>query len=293
VLDRSGRTRATYPAVVSHRPAAFFDLDKTIIAKSSTLAFGRHFYASGLINRRAMLKGTYAQFVYLLGGADEEQMARMRDDLAAMVAGWEVQQVRDIVAETLHDLIDPLVYDEAAELIESHKATGLDVVIVSSSGDEVVAPIGELLGADRVIATQMVAVDGRYTGEIAFYAAGPNKADAIRALAAEHGYDLAASFAYTDSFTDLPMLEAVGHPVAVNPDRALRREALARGWPVRDFRRPVPLRARFGRLATPSRPIVLGMSGAVAVAVGALAWQLARTRTGRAHGVTACRKSRG
>jgi HAD superfamily hydrolase (TIGR01490 family) len=269
---------------VTGRTAAFFDLDKTIIAKSSTLAFGRHFYASGLINRRAMLKSAYAQFVYLLGGADAEQMARMRDDLAALVSGWDAQQVRDIVAEALHDLIDPLVYEEAVQLIESHKAAGDDVVIVSSGGEEVVGPIGELVGADHVIATRMVIADGRYTGEISFYAAGPHKAEAIRDLAARQGYDLAASFAYSDSATDLPMLEVVGRPVAVNPDRALRREAAARGWPVRDFAHPVPLRSRFGRMGTPSRPVVVGATGA-ALAVGALAWQAARARSGRTQGV--------
>src|SRR5499426_3781280 len=95
------------------RPAAFFDLDKTIIAKSSTLAFSRSFYQGGLINRRAVLRSAYAQFVYLLGGADHDQMERMRQYLSSLSTGWDVQQVKDIVAETLHDLINPLVYDEA------------------------------------------------------------------------------------------------------------------------------------------------------------------------------------
>src|ERR1051326_5554094 len=102
--------------------AAFFDLDKTIIAKSSTLAFGRPFFQGGLISRRAVLRSTYAQFVYLLGGADEDQMDRMRDYLARLSPGWAVQQVRDIVSEALHELIDPLIYDEAASLIDEHHA---------------------------------------------------------------------------------------------------------------------------------------------------------------------------
>jgi phosphoserine phosphatase len=133
----------------ARRTAAFFDLDKTIIARSSTLAFSRPFYECGLINRRTVLKSAYAQFVYLAGGADHDQMERMRQYLSALVTGWDVQQVKDVVAETLHDLIDPLVYDEAATLIEEHHTAGRDVVIVSSSGAEVVAPIGELIGADR------------------------------------------------------------------------------------------------------------------------------------------------
>ena len=164
--------------------AAFFDLDKTVIAKSSTLAFGRPFYRGGLVNRRAVLKSSFAQFVYLLQGADEDSMDRMRDYLKALCAGWPVEQVNAIVAETLHDLIEPMVYAEAVALFDEHHAAGRDVVIVSSSGEEVVGPIGEMLGVDHVIATRMVVEDGRYTGEIDFYAYGEGKAVAVRALAA-------------------------------------------------------------------------------------------------------------
>ncbi len=159
--------------------AAFFDLDKTVIAKSSTLAFGKPFYKGGLVNRRAVLKSSFAQFVYLLQGADEDSMDKMRDYLKALCAGWDVQQVHDIVAETLHELIDPLVYAEAVDLFAEHRAAGREVVLVSSSGEEVVGPIGEMLGVDRVIATRMVVEDGRYTGDIAFYAYGEGKQTAI------------------------------------------------------------------------------------------------------------------
>ena len=159
------------------RAAAFFDLDKTVIAKSSTLAFGRPFFQGGLINRRAVLKSAYAQFVFSLAGADAQQMERMRAQITAMSTGWDVATVHDIVRETLHEIVDPLVYAEAADLIEEHRAAGREIVIVSSSGAEMVGPIGEMLGVDRVVATRMVVVDGRYTGEIEFYAYGENKAD--------------------------------------------------------------------------------------------------------------------
>ncbi|HWC36136.1 MAG TPA: HAD family hydrolase [Mycobacteriales bacterium] len=246
--------------------AAFFDLDKTIIATSSTLAMGRSFYAAGMIGRRAVVKGAYARLLYHLGEVDADKMDRMRDDLASRVAGWEAEKVRSVIAEDLLGLIDPLIYDEAAALIESHHAAGREVVIVSSSGDELVAPIGELLGADRVVATRMVVEGGQYTGEVAFYAFGPHKAEAMREMAASEGWDLADCYAYTDSFTDLPMLEAVGHPCAVNPDRSLRREAMARGWEVRSFRHPVPLRQRLGRLPVPNRSVTVGIAGAAVVA---------------------------
>ena len=245
-----------------HRSAAFFDLDKTIIARSSALAFGRPFRAGGLINRRAALKAAYAQLVYLVAGADEDQMNRMRDYITEMCTGWDVQQVKDIVAETLFEIVDPLIYDEAAGLIEDHKANGREVVIVSSSGEEVVGPIGERVGADRVMATRMVVADGRYTGQVDYYAYGPNKAAAMRELAEAAGYDLEDCYAYSDSITDLPMLEAVGHPAAVNPDRALRRAARERGWPILVFTRPVSLRSRLSGLRGQRKPVV-GTAGRV------------------------------
>lgn len=260
------------------RAAAFFDLDKTIIAKSSTLAFGRSFYQGGLINRRAVLKTAYAQFVYLVGGADHDQMERMRAYLSSLCTGWDVQQVREIVSETLHDLIDPLIYEEAAELIEQHRAAGHDVIIVSTSGAEVVEPIGEMLGADHVIATRMVTRDGRYTGDIEFYAYGDNKAEAIKTIASERGYDLAASYAYSDSATDTPMLGVVGNPFAVNPDRALRRVAKDNGWPVLTFASPVSLRSRVSNMAMPSRPVLAATALGAGAAAAGLVWFAARRR---------------
>lgn len=256
-------------------------MDKTVIAKSSTLTFSKSFYQGGLINRRAVLRTAYAQFVFLAGGADHDQMERMREYLSSLCRGWDVAQVREIVAETLHDLIDPIIYDEAASLIEEHHAAGRDVVIVSTSGAEVVEPIGELLGADRVVATRMVVgEDGRFTGEVEYYAYGPTKEEAVRELAASEGYDLERCYAYSDSATDVPMLSAVGHPFAVNPDRALRREAVARGWPVLSFNRPVPLKQRLPTLSMPSRPALAAMAAVgAAMATATLVWYASRRKT--------------
>ena len=263
------------------RAAAFFDLDKTVIAKSSTLAFGRPFFQGGLINRRVVLKTAYAQLVFSLAGADAQQMERLRAQLTTMVMGWDAATVHDIVRETLHDIVDPLVYAEAADLIEEHRAAGREIVIVSSSGAEIVEPIGALLGVHRVVATRMVVEDGRYTGDIEFYAYGDNKAAAIEELATAEGYDLSRSYAYTDSMTDLPMLKAVGNPYAVNPDRALRKEALARHWPVLVFTKPVRLRSRLPNVSMPARPTLAAAAVGAGAATAGLVWFAARRR-GRA-----------
>jgi HAD superfamily hydrolase (TIGR01490 family) len=257
------------------KTAAFFDLDKTVIAKSSTLAFSKPFFDQGLINRRGVLKSSYAQFLFLMSGADHDQMDRMRSYLTNMCTGWDVEQVKSIVAETLHDIVDPLVFAEAADLIADHKLCGRDVVVVSASGEEIVAPIARALGATHAMATRMVAEDGKYTGEVAFYCYGDGKAQAIRELSDREGYPLEHCYAYSDSITDLPMLETVGHPTAVNPDRALRKEAAARGWPMLTFSKPVSLR---DRIPAPSTAAVATTAavGVSALAAGALTYSLLR-----------------
>lgn len=261
---------------MSSPAAAFFDLDKTIIAKSSTLAFSKPFQAGGLISRGAVLRSAYAQFVYLVGGADHDQMEKMRAFMSQLCAGWDVATVREIVADTLHNIVDPLVYDEAVGLMEEHRAAGRDVVIVSTSGAEVVGPIGEMLGADRVVATRMEIAEGRYTGEIEYYAYAEEKARAIEDLARTMGYDLEQCYAYSDSITDVHMLEVVGHPFAVNPDKELRRAATSRGWPILVFTRPVALRARLPLL--PARPTIAALAVGGAIAAGGALWAGARKR---------------
>jgi len=224
--------------VESHRriAAAFFDLDKTIISRSSTLAFGPSFYRHGLITRGEAARTALAQLAFRVGGADHQRMERIRGQVSHLCQGWSADRVSEIVRRHLNETILPLVYSEARRLIAEHAVAGQDVIIVSTSGMEMVAPIGALLGADDVIATRMAIADGCYTGEMEFWAYGETKAIRVRELASARGYRLADCYAYSDSVTDLPMLEAVGHPRVVNPDRALRRIARDRDWPVLAFR---------------------------------------------------------
>jgi phosphoserine phosphatase len=133
-----------------------------------------------------------------------------------------------------------------------------------------------MLGADHVIATRMRVEDGAYTGEIEYYAYADEKANAIRALAEDRGYDLTECYGYSDSVTDVPMLEAVGYPHAVNPDRDLRRAAALKGWPVLVFTKPVALRTRLP--LPPARSTLAALAVGGVVAVGGVMWANARKR---------------
>lgn len=254
------------PPATGSRIAAFFDLDKTIIASSSALAFSRPLLRQGLINRRAALRSAYAQLMFSLSAADESTTERLRDQVSALCAGWDVAQVSAVVRETLHDVVDPLIYAEAAELIAEHKRQGHDVIVLSATGEEVATPIAEMLGADTSVATRMEIVDGRYSGKVEFYCFGEEKAFAARQLATDRGYDLELCHAYSDSSTDLPLLEVVGRPCAVNPDKPLRRVADERDWPILNFTRPVSLRSR---MPSPKVTAVALGVGVGAIAAGA------------------------
>ncbi len=221
--------------------AAFFDLDKTVIARSSVLALGKSFYREGLIGLPNLLRGVYEQLVFVAFGADEDKMERARQAAAELTRGWSEATVRRLVNQAVESTLRPLIYEEALRLFSSHRREGRRVYIVSSAPEEVVGPIARLLKVDDYVATRAEVVDGRYTGEVDFYCYGENKATAIRELAQVRGIDLESSYAYSDSITDLPLLEAVGHPHAVNPDRELSRVAADRGWPVLRFEKTVSL----------------------------------------------------
>jgi HAD superfamily hydrolase (TIGR01490 family) len=251
--------------------AAFFDLDKTVIARASVVAFGGPLRRRGLVNRRTVARAVLGQLLFLWFGADEAKMAKIRESMLEVAAGWDRDEVRAIVEETLSDVIEPLIFAEAQSLISQHRAAGDRIWIVSSAPAEIVEPLAAMLGVDGAIASKAEIDElGRYTGKIEFYAQGEGKAAAIRMLAESHHLDLDESSAYSDSITDLPMLKTVGHPFAVNPDRALAKEAKERGWEILEFSNPVRLRDR----ASVRLP---AFTGAI-VLVGLLLAGLGRTR---------------
>ena len=168
-------------------------------------------------------------------GARAQTLERLRLRMLHLTTGWEQEKVKRIVAETLIQVVGPITYKEAVDLIAGHKQAGRRVYIVSAAPEEIVEPLARYLGAEEAIASRAAVSAGLYTGQLLNYAYGPQKAATIRLIAERDGLDLNESWAYSDSVTDLPMLETVGHPVVVNPDRALRRIAQMRGWPVLQF----------------------------------------------------------
>ena len=265
-------TVSTDPGVDPSTVLAVFDLDKTIIDTSASMAYRKPLAERGLITTTDMLRMLVMLGNYMISGHDDNSMNTTRDTLVSMVRGRSHDDLADVAHGALQDVIVPFIYSEARTLIDRHHALGHRVAIITASARVLVTPVADELGADHLIATELaVDDDGLFTGDVPFFCKGPAKVEGLRQLADRQGYDLTASYAYSDSATDLPLLEAVGHPTVINPDRALRREATARDWPVARFARTEPL------VSLPENTgAIAGTSAAVAlvgtVAAGLLVW---------------------
>ena len=217
------------------RAAAFFDLDKTLLRRSSTLALAPAFRRHGVITRTQVAKAAFWQLLFVVRGTSRERVRAASEDGLMLLRGFTPAQMQQLVAEALESVLRPLVYEEPLRLVERHRESEEPSYIVSAALQEVVDAVAADLGFDGALGTVCEVENGVYTGRGVRSLHGENKAAAVRELAREERFDLGASTAYSDSHTDLPFLEAVGNPVAVNPDRALRRIAGARGWPVLKF----------------------------------------------------------
>lgn len=216
--------------------AAFFDLDRTLLARSSSLALAGPFRGRGLIGRRQHAKARIAQFAFVRFGAGHGRAGQTADAAMSILRGLPVETLREIVSEAWDPVLRPLVYREALDAVRAHAERGERVFVVSGALQEIVDQLAAELGLDGALGSRAEVEGGRYTGRLERRLLGTGKADALAELAEVEGLDLAGSSAYSDSYSDLPFLEAVGRPVAVNPDRALRRIAGERGWPVRRYR---------------------------------------------------------
>jgi HAD superfamily hydrolase (TIGR01490 family) len=173
--------------------------------------------------------------LFVARGASAERVRSAAEDGMKILSGFSVAEMQSLVGDAMEPVLRPLVYAEPLRLVQHHRERGERVYVVSATLQEIVEHIAVDLGFDGAIGSTCEVVDGVYTGRSLRAAHGEGKARALRELAAADGLDLAASTAYSDSYSDLPFLEAVGHPVAVNPDRKLRRVARARGWPTLRF----------------------------------------------------------
>ena len=217
--------------------AAFFDLDRTIIGGSSMFIFGLVAYKSGLVTKTELLKDAQNAVAFKFSGASDDKTDAVKDRILQAIEGVAVTTLTDMADEIIPKLMHD-VRREARGLIDLHTDAGRDTYIVSASPIEIVGRFAEEMGMTGGLGTVAEIDNGVYTGELAQpFCYGEGKADALHRIADEMGYDLEASYAYTDSAGDMPMLDAVGHPVAVNPDRALETVAYHRGWPIVEFSR--------------------------------------------------------
>ena len=242
-----------------HRPAAaFFDLDRTLISGSSVYAFGLAAWRNGLMPTRDILSDAAKAITFRLGGATDDKADAVRDRVLSGITGQTTETLSSLGDQIIGNLLEH-VRNEAQGFLALHQEAGRDTYIVTASPIEIVERLARELGMTGAIATVAETKDGVYTGRLAEpFCYGPGKAEAVGKLAAQRGYDLRLCYAYSDSASDLPMLELVGHPVAVNPDRKLEAVARGRNWPIVEFSRTAKMVVRLSTAG----------AGAVGIAVG-------------------------
>lgn len=219
------------------RAAAFFDLDRTLISGASAFHFGIAAWRNKMLSTGDLVHDGLNALVFRLFGASDEKSAAIRDRILSAVEGSPQSDLLSLNEQIIPRLLER-VRSESRNLVEMHHEENRDTYIVSASPHELVEPLAKALGMTGAIATQSEVVDGVYTGRLdGPFVYGAGKSEAIEKLSAEKGYDLRLCYAYSDSVSDLPMLELVGHPVAVNPDSPLESIAHQRGWPVVIFAR--------------------------------------------------------
>lgn len=246
--------------------AAFFDLDKTLIPGSSLFLLARGAYSRDYYRVRDLLRVGVRQFMFRLSGESAKGVESTREQTLAFVAGRPVRELEEMGREIAEERILPRVYEGITKVIDQHRMAGDLTYLCTASPVELADLIATSLDMTGALGTQAeVSRDGRYTGHLGPHGIlhGPAKAEAVKALAAERDIDLSESYAYSDSINDLPLLELVGHPIAVNPDSDLKRAARERGWPAYELRTRRPL-LLFG---IPSAFVAVGLVGG-GVAVG-------------------------
>jgi HAD superfamily hydrolase (TIGR01490 family) len=217
--------------------AAFFDLDRTLVEGSSGIHFARAAYEAGLVSRRRLASDLVANVRFRLRGSTDDQADAVRERIGQMIEGVPVRRLQRLSPRVLAGVL-PQLYPEMLACAHEHQDAGRRIFICTAASQEIADLLAHVLGFDGSIGSRSEIAGGLYTGRPAGpFAYGEGKARLIAELAAAEGIDLAQSYAYSDSASDLPMLRSVGHPVAVNPDAELDRVAAAEGWDVMRFER--------------------------------------------------------
>ncbi len=271
------------PPQATGQAAAFFDLDRTLMEGSSAFQFGRAAYKAALLTRRQLLTDAWANLRFRLRGSTDEHSHALRDRISTSLAGTRVRDMERLGPDVLARVL-PRLYPQMLALAYEHQDAGRRVYIATAASQELASILARVTALDGGIGSQFSAVkDGVFTGEpTGLFIYGAGKARAIEELAAREGIDLSASYAYSDSESDLPMLRVVGHPVVVNPDAGLARVASEQGWQVLRF-------DRLGRRLKTAVALV-GVAAAGGVGSAALASRARGRRSGLASAVPSVRR---
>jgi HAD superfamily hydrolase (TIGR01490 family) len=219
-------------------PAAFFDVDNTLVRGSTSFQFGREAYKREFFPRKDFIAFAWHQLVFLTKGETTHMLSAIQDRALGLVVGKKYEDMMELVAHVYKFNIKSKIWPETARLAQQHIAAGREVWLITAAPQEMGEEIARQLGLTGALGTRLEHIDGTLTGRIVGKPLhGKQKPKAIRKLAKERGFSLKKSFAYSDSHNDLPMLTLVGHPVAVNPDKLLKIYAKSAGWKIYDFKR--------------------------------------------------------
>jgi HAD superfamily hydrolase (TIGR01490 family) len=253
VADQAGSTRGA---------AAFFDLDNTLIQGASLFHLARGLAARRILTTRQIARYGWGQFSFRMRGERAGQLESTRNRALSFAQGHSVAEITHICHEIFDEFLSAKIWPGTRALAHAHLGRGEPVWLLTAAPRELAQIVSERLGLSGALGTIAEAVDGVYSGRLSGQVLhGSAKGDAVRALAAREGYSLLSCHAYSDSANDLPMLTAVGHPHAVNPDHRLRRHALRHGWPMVEYRAGARI-LRIGAPGTANVAAVAGTSGA-------------------------------
>ena len=243
--------------------AAFFDVDNTVVRGASIFHLARGLYAQDFFSARDLARFVWQQLYFRVSGTERAAHVHdARESALAMITGHHVDELATLGEQIFDEFIAARVWPGTRALAQMHLDAGQRVWLVTAAPVEIARIIAARLGLSGALGTVAESIDGVYTGRlVGEILHGPAKAVAVQSLAEAEGLDLASCSAYSDSANDIPMLELVGDPWAINPDPALRRVARERGWRVRDYRTGRRA-ARVGLVTAAGAGVVVGATGA-------------------------------